>query len=207
MATLRAFGFAPDARLKWQNRVSGRIAAGKVAALKGLSFVAAVSELPRKARNTWTPPVIPRSWFRGGEGSGSAGTFGGLGKIGSDGIDYGAGRPLIDSLRVRKLHSLLAANGKVPGQGVRVAVIDADFHLGSPIFADMKSRIRDQWDFVDSLPQAVTDSFLNSHGGECMSLIGGNLPGTLVGAAPGADFMLYRAEETGQERYVEEDWV
>ncbi|MEO6095005.1 MAG: S8 family serine peptidase, partial [Fibrobacteria bacterium] len=42
---------------------------------------------------------------------------------------------------------------------------------------------------------------------ECMSLIGGNLPGTLVGAAPGADFMLYRAEETGQERYVEEDWV
>ena len=94
-----------------------------------------------------------------------------------------------------------------PGRGVRVAVIDADFHLGSPIFSAMKTRIRDQWDFVAGRPQAVTDSLLNSHGAACMSLIGGNLPGTLVGMAPDAEFLLYRAEEGAQERYVEEDWV
>jgi serine protease AprX len=205
LATLRAYGFAPDARLKWQNRVSGRIAAGKVAGLKALPFVAAVSELPRKARSAWTPPVFPRSWPRGG--SGSAGAAGRLGKIGADGIDYGAGGALIDSLRVRKVHTLLSATGRAPGQGVRVAVIDGDFHLGSPIFAAMKTRIRDQWDFVANRPQTVTDSFVNSHGGACMSLIGGNLPGTLVGAAPEAEFLLYRAEEDAQERYVEEDWV
>jgi serine protease AprX len=211
LAALRANGFAPDARLKWQNRVSGRIAAGKAAGLKALPFVAEVSELPRKARSAWTPPVSPRSWPRGGRGgsgsAGAAGAAGRLGKIGADDIDYGAGRPLIDSLRVRKLHTLLSATGRVPGQGVRVAVIDADFHLGSPIFAAMKSNIRDQWDFVANQPKAVTDEFINSHGGACMSLIGGNLPGTLVGAAPAAEFLLYRAEEDAQERYVEEDWV
>jgi subtilisin family serine protease len=211
LATLRAHGFAPDARLKWQNRVSGRIDASKVAGLRALPFVAEVSELPRKARNTWIPPVFPRSWSRvgrGGAGSaGGPGRLGGMGKTGADGIDYGAGGPLIDSLRVRKVHALLAATGQAPGQGVRVAVIDADFHLGSPIFAAMKARIRDQWDFVSNRAKVATDSFLNSHGAECMSLIGGNLPGTLVGAAPDAEFLLYRAEENEQERYVEEDWV
>lgn len=210
LAALRACGFAPDARLKWQNRVSGRIAAAKAAGLRALPFVAAVSEMPRKARDAWTPPVFPRSWSRG-RGSGPDGSApgpgGALGKTGADGIDYGAGRPLIDSLRVRKLHSFMAVTGQAPGQGVRVAVIDADFHLGSPIFAAMKSRIRDQWDFIANRPNAVTDSLLNSHGGECLSLIGGNLPGTLVGAAPAAEFLLYRAEESEQERYVEEDWV
>jgi serine protease AprX len=208
LAALRAYGFAPDARLKWQNRVSGRIPAAKAAGLRALPFVAAVSELPRKARSAWTPPVFPRSWPRGGpEGSGSSGPAGGLRKTGAEGADYGAGRPLIDSLRVRKVHSLMAATGQIPGQGMRVAVIDGDFHLGSPIFADMKTRIRDQWDFVADRRETVTDSLLYSHGGACVSLIGGNAPGTLVGMAPAAEFLLYRAEEDAQERYVEEDWV
>ncbi|MEO7427516.1 MAG: S8 family serine peptidase, partial [Fibrobacteria bacterium] len=114
---------------------------------------------------------------------------------------------LMESLHVDKLHAYLLANGKAPGQGVRIAVIDEGFHLGSPIFFAMKGRIRDQRDFVDSTRSAVSDSLLGSHGAQCMSLIGGNTPGTLVGAAPEAEFLLYRAEDASQETYVEEDFV
>jgi subtilisin family serine protease len=51
------------------------------------------------------------------------------------------------------------------------------------------------------------DLEFESHGGECLSLIGGNLPGTLVGVAPGAEFLLYRGEENAHEGFVEEDYV
>jgi serine protease AprX len=198
LEALRAQGFVPDVRLKWQNRVSGRIAADRMDALRRLPFVSEVSALPRKAPRARGFPEVRRPWDGG---------MPGLGKRAADVFDYGAGRGLVDSLKVAKVHAWMAASGMPAGQGVRVAVIDADFHLGSPIFSAMKARIRDQWDFVADKAQAVTDSLLDSHGAECMSLIGGNLPGTLVGMAPEADFLLYRAEEDDQERYVEEDWV
>jgi serine protease AprX len=197
LEALRAQGFSLDVRLKWQNRVSGRIAADRMDALRRLPFVSDVSMMPRKAPRSRTFPEGRSPWVG----------MPGLGKRAADAFDYGAGRGLVDSLRVAKLHAWMAASGMPPGRGVRVAVIDGDFHLGSPVFSAMKARIRDQWDFVAGKPGAVTDSLLDSHGAECMSLIGGNLPGTLVGMAPEADFLLYRAEENAQERYVEEDWV
>lgn len=198
LEALRARGFVPDVRLKWQNRVSGRIAADRMDDLRRLSFVSEVSAMPRKAPRSRGFPEGRRPWTGG---------LPGLGKRASDVFDYGSGRGLVDSLRVAKVHTWMAAAGMPPGLGVRVAVVDADFHLGSPVFSAMKGRIRDQWDFVAGKALAVTDSLADSHGAECMSLIGGNLPGTLVGMAPEAEFLLYRAEESGQERYVEEDWV
>ncbi|HKP95067.1 MAG TPA: S8 family serine peptidase [Fibrobacteria bacterium] len=195
VAALGARGLVPDVRLKWQNRVSGYVDADSIAAIRGLSFVASVTLMPRKAKLP-PPPASPFPWKPGA-----------LAKRAAEGLDYGAGRALMESLRVDKVHAYMTASGMPPGKGVRVAVIDADFHLGSPIFAAMKGRIKDQYDFVAGKPGAVTDSLLSSHGAQCMSLIGGNFPGTLVGAAPEADFLLYRAEEDEQERYVEEDFV
>ncbi len=208
LEALRAYGFSPDARLKWQNRVSGYVRTDRLAGLRGLPFVTGVSEMPRKAPKSRTLPLptLPRLWKTGAGGPEGRGQ-GASGGSPIDTIEYGEGRSLIDSLRVDKVHAWMIALGMPPGKGIRVAFVDADFHLGSPIFKAMKSRIRDQWDFVDKKPGSVTDSVLNSHGAECMSLIGGNLPGTLVGAAPEADFLLYRAEENEQERYVEEDYV
>lgn len=192
---LGALGLACDTRLKWQNRVSGRIAAGSLDRLRSQPFVAEVSLMPRKAR----PAPLPQGPFPW--------TPGALAKRAAEGLEYGAGRPLMESLRVDKLHDWMTASGLGAGKGMRIAVIDADFHLGSPIFDDMKSRIKDQYDFVDGKETAVTGELRGSHGAQCMSTIGGNLPGTLVGVAPEADFLLYRAEEDARERYVEEDFV
>ncbi len=190
-------GFDRQAGLKWQNRVSGWIEENRVPALRSLACVSGVEIMPRRARPA-PLPFRPFAWRPFGKPS--AGARG-------DSLDYGAARPLHDSLKVSKLHAWLAASGKLPGQGVRVAVIDADFHLGSPLFADMKTRIRDQYDFAGHQEQAVDEVFASSHGAECMSLIGGNLPGTYVGAAPQAEFLLYRAEINDSELYVEEDYV
>jgi subtilisin family serine protease len=192
---LGARGLDADVRLKWQNRVSGTIDPKAIEGLRGLPFVSEVSLMPRKAQDRPLPRG-PIPWNPGA-----------LAKRAAEGLDYGVARPLMESLHVDKVHAYMTASGMAPGQGMRVAVIDADFHLGNPVYAPLKGRIKDQYDFVDKKPKAVTDSLLDSHGAECLSLIGGNLPGTLAGAAPEADFLLYRAEEDAQERYVEEDYV
>jgi serine protease AprX len=192
LASLAAAGFAADAGLKWQNRVSGRIEASRVPALRALPCVAGVEAMPRRSRRP--PPVPGRLWPAA------------LAKR-SAAIDYGHAAGLYDSLGISRIHRYMAEQGMAPGQGLKIAVIDADFHLGSAVFADLKPRIRDQWDFAGRKPKAVDDSLLDSHGAECLSLIGGNAPGTLVGAAPAAAFLLYRAELNDSELYAEEDHV
>src|SRR5690606_32016260 len=54
---------------------------------------------------------------------------------------------------------------------------------------------------------AVTRTFGNSHGGQVLSQIAGELPGVLQGLAPHARFLLYRTESAPVEAYVEEDYL
>lgn len=186
-------GFALAAALKWQNRVSGKIEASRLPALRALRFVTSVEPLLRRRRRDPVPPAVPLpAWPLAKRAAG---------------IDYGAETALFDTLGIARLHRWMIGNDVRPGAGMRVAVIDADFHLGSLLFADLKTRIRDQWDFAGHRPNAVDDSLEDSHGAECLSLIGGNAPGTLVGAAPAAEFLLYRAEINDSELYAEEDYV
>jgi len=186
-------GFAVAAALKWQNRVSGNIETSRLPALRALPFVTAVEPMLRRRRRDAVPPPTPLPAWP-------------LAKR-AVGIDYGAETALFDSLGIARLHRWMDGNDMRPGAGMRVAVIDADFHLGSAIYTDLKTRIRDQWDFAGHRPKAVDDSLEDSHGAECLSLIGGNAPGTLVGAAPAAEFLLYRAEINDSELYAEEDYV
>jgi hypothetical protein len=195
LAALRAEGFLCDTRLKWQNLVSGRIPRHRVADLESLPFVAAVSELPRKAAAP--PRALPAPWLpnflRKTATADSLGAFG----------------PVADHLELRPLFAWLAERNQRPGQGVRIAVMDADFHLGHAAFDRLRAegRIRDQWDFVDGKAQAVTSLLADSHGADCLSLIAGDAPGSLVGGAPAADFLLYRTENAAVEAYVEEDYL
>lgn len=193
LAALDSAGLEIDAALKWQNRVSGRIDPARLAALRALPFVASVERMPRRRpRPAPSPRFLP--------------PFRPLTKRAA-GPDYGASASLFEALGIDRVRDWMGNTGRAPGQGVRVAVIDADFHLGSPVFSDLKTRIRDQWDFAGGGPAAVDDSLADSHGAECLSLIGGNAPGTLEGAAPQAEFLLYRAEVDDSELYAEEDYV
>jgi serine protease AprX len=196
---LQGLGFTRDTQLKWQNLVSGFVDPTQIIQLREAPFVTEVSLLPRKAKPDSPRPRWALAWPSLG-----------LGKTSALGLDYGAGRSLMESLHVDKVHAWMTNSGLQLGRAVRIAVIDADFHLGSPIFKDLfiQNRILDQWDFVSNKPIAVQKDLVpNSHGGECLSTIVGNLPGTLVGVAPEASVLLYRAEENDHEGFVEEDYV
>ena len=229
---LEAIKFQCDIRLKWQNKVSGFLPAENFIALRdsllNLSFVSEVTVFPHKAKLGKPLPLAKGAYPVGlwDEGLGGLGKISADGKISSIGkssansiteksenslaFAYGASGPLMDGLNIKSLHDLFANNNLKLGKGIRIAVIDADFHLGNPIFKPLftENRIVDQWDFVDNKPISVKADFdSGSHGAMCLSLIGGNLPGTLVGVAPDAEFLLYRAENDFTEAFVEEDYV
>lgn len=202
LAALAATGFSCDTRLKWQNRVSGWIPGSLVPRLRGLPFVASVAELPRKAphaslrREPWQPPHLAKPAHPARTAA-------------ADLPDPGVFRDLADTLNILEVLQWMDRTGRKPGQGLRIAVMDADFDLGHAAFDRLRDegRIKDQYDFVDKQPTPVTADLRSSHGAQCLSLIGGHLPGIIVGGAPEADFLLYRTEDYRTESYVEEDYL
>jgi serine protease AprX len=95
------------------------------------------------------------------------------------------------------------------GKGMTIAVIDAGFYAVDvlPAFDNLwnNGRILDSKDFVEP----GSDLFLgHPHGMLVLSIIGGYLPGELIGTAPEANFILLRSEDTGSEFIIEEDnWI
>lgn len=95
------------------------------------------------------------------------------------------------------------------GKGMLIAVIDDGFyHYQSlPAFDSIRltNRILDTYDFVDNKTDMNME---DAHGMYCLSLIAANIPGQMVGSAPGASFLLYRSENVHAEYPGEEqNWV
>jgi serine protease AprX len=95
------------------------------------------------------------------------------------------------------------------GKGMTIAVIDAGFYAVNelPAFDNLwnNNRILDSKDFVEP----GSDMFLgHAHGMLVLSIIGGYLPGELIGTAPEANFILLRSEDADSEFIIEEDnWI
>jgi subtilisin family serine protease len=95
------------------------------------------------------------------------------------------------------------------GQGMTIAILDAGFYqyLTHPAFDSLRINnqilgIRDYVDYDNSVNED------NSHGLNCLSIIGSNVPGTMVGTAPKANFYLIRTEQVASEYPTEEhNWV
>jgi subtilisin family serine protease len=188
---LQGAGFAVSTIVKWQNRVSGRIHARDVAALRALAPVLRVEEMPRKARpvrfpTTASAPAPLRKTFA------SPGLY----------------QPVFDSLQATRLRDAVLARGLAPGQGVRIALIDAGFDIGHDAFQHLRARgARDQWDFVGNDPVAVNNALSSdNHGALVLSPLAAR-SSTMEGLAPDAEYLYYRAEDEASEAYVEEDYV
>ncbi len=103
----------------------------------------------------------------------------------------------------------LTARG-LRGAGVTIAILDTGFETGDPAFAD--ARVVAQRDFVfgDSIVanEPEDDPLASRHGTQVWSLLAAQLPGTIVGIAPEADYVLAKTEDIRSETRVEEDyWV
>lgn len=95
------------------------------------------------------------------------------------------------------------------GKGITIAILDAGFYHYKELKAFdsllAQNSILGEKDFVD-FDNSVNED--NAHGMYCLSVIGANVPGSMVGTAPHASFWLLRSENDFSEYPIEEhNWV
>jgi serine protease AprX len=119
-------------------------------------------------------------------------------------INYGMGYNQANMIGIDYLHAL-----GYTGDGMVIAVLDAGFFNVNTlsIFDSIRNsgRILGTRDFVNPGNDVYAQS---THGMSVLSIIGGNLPGQLVGTAPHASYWLLRTEDANTEFRIEEDnWI
>ncbi len=119
-------------------------------------------------------------------------------------INYGLGFTQANMIGIDYLHAL-----GYTGDGMIIAVLDAGFYNVNTlnVFDSIRlnGKILGTRDFVNP----GNDVYLQStHGMAVLSIMGGNLPGQLVGTAPHASYWLLRTEDANTEFRIEEDnWI
>ncbi|MFC1746836.1 S8 family serine peptidase [Candidatus Neomarinimicrobiota bacterium] len=118
-------------------------------------------------------------------------------------LDYGSSYDQLAMINVPAVHDL-----GYTGSGVTVLIIDSGFYLGHESIRS--AHIIDQYDFlfsddtVDNEPGEDVFS-QNNHGTSVLSVLGGYLPGRIIGPAYRANYLLAKTESTDFEDIVEED--
>ena len=117
---------------------------------------------------------------------------------------YGGAYRQVGMMGVPELHA-----AGLTGSGVIVCLLDIGFRKTHEAFRT--AHVIAERDFVmkdgdvQRNPANPLD-YSDAHGTACWSLLGGYRPGTLVGPAFGADFILGRTEDERSETPVEEDY-
>ncbi len=116
--------------------------------------------------------------------------------------NYGPSLNQAEMIRINQLHDM----GFI-GTGVTIGVIDAGYNSVNLHSAFdslwMNGQILGNRDFVQPGNNLYAPS-MNSHGTMVLSTMGGNLPGQLIGTAPGASYWLLRSEDGNAEYLMEE---
>ncbi|WP_426477949.1 S8/S53 family peptidase [Chryseobacterium sp. CBSDS_008] len=189
LQNLQNLGFAVTDYSKWLNGAAVNATPAQKTLLQSQSFVSSVESF---ARNTsGTLKTASGKWKDDAS----------FNKILTN-FNYGAGAAQIDQVNIRPLH--LAG---YTGTGVSIAVIDAGFptvNTGTA-FARLwtDNHIKASYDFVTKTGD-IYNTALSPHGSVVLGVIGGYLQDTFAGAAPDADFYLYRSENAAVEIPEEE---
>jgi len=125
-------------------------------------------------------------------------------QINSNYFDYGASYNQMHIHQGEFLH-----NYGFIGKGMKIAILDAGFYgyLTNPLLDSLRlnSQIKETWDYVENEASVDEDYF---HGMHCLSIMGVDKPGQMVGSCPKADFYLYRTEDVSTESPLEEqNWI
>ncbi len=120
-------------------------------------------------------------------------------------IDYGGTLANLEQINVPALHE-----EGVQGQGVLIGMMDSGFRTSHVSLSGLP--VLDRWDFVNGdgvvENEAGDPSTQDDHGTKTMSTVGGYDPGSHVGPAFAASFVLAKTEDVSQEVPAEEDnWV
>ncbi|MCX6256543.1 MAG: S8 family serine peptidase [Bacteroidia bacterium] len=194
ITAVKNLGATVYTKSKWFNCITVAAGPDTLNAILNLPFVAGYDKIVSRSFTAQVP-------FR----NENTGGFVEKGNYKTDNFfDYGFATNQIEMLQGQILH-----NQGYQGQGMVIAILDAGFyHVNSlPAFDSLwaNNQILGTWDFVDN-DSTVYEN--HQHGMQVLSVMGGNIPGQLVGVAPKAKFWLLRTEDTNSEYVIEEDnWV
>jgi subtilisin family serine protease len=178
--------------LKWFNAISAEATKEQIAELQELPFVKAIELVGRYKR---TQP----------EEIGVAKIAAPSRKPTTAGLDYGASFTQLNQINVPALQNM-----GYYGQGIVIGMFDNGWRLLQHETFDSMTILA-TYDFVDHKVSIVpydTNPGFGGHGINTLSTIGGYTPGTLIGPAFKADFLLARTENDSSETPIEEDnWV
>ncbi|MBI2537419.1 MAG: S8 family serine peptidase [Gemmatimonadetes bacterium] len=101
----------------------------------------------------------------------------------------------------------ITAQGGYRGAGVRIAMLDTGFETDHPAFASAKVIAQRDFVFNDAVVsnQPNDAAGASRHGTATWSLLAANVPGTLIGIAPEAQYILAKTEDVRSETHAEED--
>ena len=179
---------------RWLNGVSAEVTGDQLARIEALPCVRTVDLVQRYRRVPETevsPPRAARQAARQPAGAGS--------------LDYGESLPQVS------LENIPAVNATGnSAQGVIIGMFDNGVRLLThEAFDFLRPRIIAQHDYVDHkesvIPNNLVSAGFGAHGVFTLSTIAGYKPGTLIGPAYGASFILARTENDSSETPIEED--
>lgn len=186
-------------RTRWMNGVSVAFPAHKKDEIAALPFVREVRPLltarwtgPRKAADLDRDSNPGRELPYAPQSHGTE-------------IDYGDSFDQLAQIDIPPLHE-----AGYTGAGILVAMFDTGFRKSHDALDD--ANVVAERDFVfgdgDTEDEPEDEDGAMWHGTACWSIVGGWEPGTLIGGAYGADFVLAKTEDIRSEQRVEEDnWV
>ncbi len=189
--TLRPFIHRLRARSRWLNAISVELSGEQLKRVSQFDFVDRIRPVRASRPRSALPeaPVTPKST---------------LAKTSA--LDYGSGYDQVHLINADVLHEK-----GLYGQGVLICMLDDGFNLLNHHIAFDSLDVQATWDFihddesVDDSEYAATEG---THGTKTLSTIGGYTPGSLIGTAFKATYLLAKTEVDASETKVEEDyWV
>ncbi|MFQ6616412.1 MAG: S8 family serine peptidase [Fidelibacterota bacterium] len=198
-AQVLATGAALRHRSRWLNAISVSATEPQLSDISRLPFVCRIDPVLvyRRSRELPHDPTLsPRSRHFG------SGDLPHESIALVDTLDYGLSRDQIYQINVHLAHQAGYA-----GEGIWVLMLDTGF------FKDHESiqedRIVAEWDFVngdgDTQDEPGDSVSQHAHGTFTLSALGGYMPGSLIGPAYKAQFLLAKTEIIAEEIQLEED--
>ncbi len=181
---------------RWLNAISIEISKDQLGEILTLPFVTHVEPVRRYIKKSLSPEQL--------DGHSSVMKSFHNSEIQRADIDYGFAAEQITQIHVNEAH-----DAGYYGEGITILMLDSGFNLVHESFDSL--NITATYDFVqdDSVVVNQIDkgdkSDQHNHGTSTFSVLGGYMPGYLVGPAFKANFLLAKTEIVGQEIELEED--
>jgi serine protease AprX len=189
---LETNGIKIENQLKWFNSATAYLTKEQVNAITSLPFI---------------QKVVPVKLFSNSKASNNTGfePMQVASVQSTNALDYGYSLNQNNLSEIPPVHNL-----GIHGEGVVIGVLDAGFNWKrSSVFNEI--LVLGEYDFVkhDSITSNQTTDETNvgqdSHGTSVLSIIGGYMPGKLIGPAYKSSYYLAKTEDVSSEKHVEED--